>query len=97
MLGFDLSNWDYLTFLVLAVSGLGVLVALIWLAGLPGRIAFACNHPDAEAVKLMGYAGFVTVVVWLKAFLWTFKPTEVVDTTSTIEAFKANELVVRMF
>jgi hypothetical protein len=52
MLGFDLDIWDYLTFLVLTVAGLGVLVALIWLAGLPGRIALPRNHPDAEAVKL---------------------------------------------
>ena len=52
MLRFDLDIWDYLTFLVLTVAGLGVLVALIWLAGLPGRIALARNHPDAEAVKL---------------------------------------------
>ena len=75
MLGFDLDIWDYLTFLVLMVAGLGVLVALVWLAGLPGRIAIARNHPEAEAVRLMGYAGFFTVVVWLKAFLWAFKPT----------------------
>jgi len=79
MLGFHLDIWDYITFLVLAVAGLGVLAALIWLAGLPGRIALARNHPDADAVRLMGYAGFLTVVVWLKAFLWAFKPTEVVD------------------
>jgi hypothetical protein len=37
MLGFDLDIWDYLTFLFLTVVGLGVLVALVWLAGLPGR------------------------------------------------------------
>ena len=79
MLGFDLDIWDYLTFLVLTVAGLGVLVALVWLAGLPGRIAIARNHPEAEAVRLMGYAGFFTVVVWLKAFLWAFKPTDIVD------------------
>ena len=79
MLGFDLDIWDYLTFLFLTVVVLGVLVALVWLAGLPGRIAIARNHPEAEAVRLMGYAGFFTVVVWLKAFLWAFKPTDIVD------------------
>ena len=79
MLGFDLDIWDYLTFLVLTVAGLGVLIALVWLAGLPGQIAIARNHPEAEAVRLMGYAGFFTVVVWLKAFLWAFKPTDIVD------------------
>jgi len=79
MLGFDLDIWDYLTFLVLAVSVLGVLAGLVWLAGLPGRIAIARKHPDAEAVKLMGYAGFLTVVAWFQAFLWAFKPADIVD------------------
>ena len=45
MLGIDLDIWDYLTFLVLTVAGLGVLIALIWLAGLPGRIAIVPQSP----------------------------------------------------
>ena len=57
MLGFDLDIWDYLTFLVLTIAGLGVLVALVWLAGLPGRIAIARNHP------LMGSDHLVLVPV----------------------------------
>jgi hypothetical protein len=79
LLGFELEFWDYLTFLALAVSVLGGLAALVWLAGLPGRIAIARKHPDAEAVKLMGYAGFLPVVPWIQAFGWAFKPTDVVD------------------
>ena len=79
MLEFDLTIWDYLTFLVLAVSVLGVLAGLVWLAGLPGRIAIARKHPDAEAVKLLGYAGFLPMVPWIQAFVWAFKPTNIVD------------------
>ncbi|MEI6084707.1 MAG: superinfection immunity protein [Verrucomicrobiota bacterium] len=79
LLGFRLDFWDYVTFAVLFLMVMSVLGFLVWLAGLPGRIAIARNHPDAEAVKLMGYAGFLTVVAWLKAFLWAFKPTDIVD------------------
>ena len=79
MLGFELNIWDYLTFLVIAVSVVAVLASLVWLAGLPGRIAIARKHPDAEAVNLMGWLGFLAVVPWLQAFLWAFKPTTVVD------------------
>jgi len=79
MLGFELDIWDYLTFLALAVSVLGGLAGLVWLAGLPGRIAIARKHPDAEAVKLLGYAGFLPVVPWIQAFVWAFKPTNIVD------------------
>ena len=79
LLGFKLDLWDYLTFLALAVSVLGGLAFLVWMAGLPGRIAIARKHPDAEAVKLLGYCGFLPVVPWIQAFVWAFKPTDIVD------------------
>ena len=79
LLGFKLDFWDYATFVVLFLLVMSALVFLVWLAGLPGRIAIARKHPDAEAVKVMGYAGFLTVVAWMQAFIWAFKPTEIVD------------------
>ena len=79
-MGFTLGFWDYITFLVLALMGLSFVVILLWLAGLPGRIAIARRkHPEAEAVKLMGWAGFLVVVPWIQAFIWAFKPTDVID------------------
>lgn len=79
MLGFDLDFWDYatfVTFMIVAVAG--VVIALL-IAGLPGRIAIARKHPDAEAVNIMGYAGFLPLVPWMQAFIWAFKPTDIVD------------------
>ena len=79
LLGFKLDFWDYATFVVLFLLVMSALVFLVWVAGLPGRIAIARKHPDAEAVKVMGYAGFLTLVAWMQAFIWAFKPTEIVD------------------
>jgi hypothetical protein len=79
MLGFKLDFWDYATFGVLALLGLSALIFVVWLAGLPGRIAIARKHPDAEAVKMMGYAGFLVAVPWIQALIWAFKPTNIVD------------------
>jgi hypothetical protein len=81
MLGFELDFWDYATFATaLAAAGAAVLTMFVWLAGLPGRIALARNHPEAEAVKLMGWAGLLpTIYPWVQAFIWAFKPTEIVD------------------
>ena len=79
LLGFKLDFWDYATFAVLALLVLAGLVSLVWLAGLPGRIAIKRKHPDAEAVMLMGYAGFLPLVPWIQAFIWAFKPTDIVD------------------
>lgn len=78
-MGFQLDFWDYITFAVLVLSGLSFLIILFWLAGLPGRIAIKRKHPEAEAVKLLGWSGFLAVVPWIQAFIWAFKPTDVID------------------
>jgi hypothetical protein len=87
MLGFELDIWDYLTFLTAFLAAVSVIVILLWIAGLPGQIAIARKHPEAEAVKIMGYAGFLAMVPWIQAFIWAFKPTDVVD----IRRFPAEE------
>ena len=80
MFGIKLDIWDYLTFLTFFLAGASVVSFWVWLAGLPGRIALARKHPDAEAVNLMGWAGLLpTVYPWVQAFVWAFKPTEIVD------------------
>jgi hypothetical protein len=89
VLGFQITGWDYLTFLTLAIIGLALVVFIIWLAGLPGRIAIARKHPDADAVRVMGWAGLLAVVPWIQAFIWAFKPTDIID----IRRFPAEERV----
>ena len=87
MLGFELDIWDYLTFATGLACAIVGIVILLFIAGLPGQIAIARKHPEAEAVKIMGYAGFMAVVPWIQAFIWAFKPTDVVD----IRRFPAEE------
>ena len=79
LLGFKPDIWDYATFLVFLLLVVSGLTFIVWLMGLPGRIAIARKHPDAEAVKIMGYAGFFPIVPWIQAFIWAFKPTDIVD------------------
>jgi len=50
MLGFHVGFWDYATFLVLAILVAAGLVVIVFLLGLPGRIAIARKHPEADAV-----------------------------------------------
>ena len=87
MLGFELDFWDYATFVAILLALVAGIAVLLWVAGLPGRIAIARKHPDAEAVKLLGWAGFLPVVPWIQAFVWAFKPTDTVD----IRRFPAEE------
>ena len=88
MLGFEIDFWDYLTFATLFLSVGAFIVFWLFLAGLPGRIALARKHPEAEAVKYLGYAGLLpTVYPWMQALIWAFKPTDIVD----IRRFPAEE------
>jgi len=80
MLGFELGFWDYATFATATLAGIAGLLIYVWFAGLPGRIALARNHPEAEAVKLLGWAGLLpTIYPWVQAFIWAFKPTDIID------------------
>jgi hypothetical protein len=79
MLGFELNIWDYLTFAVIIALIGAFLAVAVFVLGLPGRIAIARKHPDADAINIMGWLGFLAVVPWMQAFIWAFKPTQVVD------------------
>jgi len=80
MLGFELDIWDYLTFLTLFLVVVSFVAFWVWLAGLPGRIAIARKHPEAEAVNLLGWAGLLpTIYPWVQAFIWAYKPTNIID------------------
>jgi Protein of unknown function (DUF3302) len=79
MLGFKLDIWDYLTFAVILALLAAFLAVFVFVLGLPGRIAMARKHPDADAINIMGWLGFLAVVPWMQAFMWAFKPTNVVD------------------
>lgn len=80
LVGFDLDIWDYLTFLTMLLCVVAVIFFWIFLAGLPGRIALARKHPEAEAVKMLGFVGLLpTIYPWMQALMWAFKPTEIID------------------
>lgn len=79
MLGFNLNIWDLLTFVVIIALVVAFLAVAVFVLGLPGRIAIARKHPDADAINTMGWLGFLAVVPWMQAFIWAFKPTTVID------------------
>src|SRR5258708_4600691 len=76
---FQIGFWDYATFVVLFMLVAAGLALAVFVLGLPGRIAIARKHPEADAVYLMGWIGFLAVVPWIQALAWAFKPTTVID------------------
>jgi Protein of unknown function (DUF3302) len=97
-MGFKLDIWDYITFASIFVLVVGAVALVVFLMGLPGRIAIARKHPDAEAVNMMGWLGFLAVVPWIQAFIWAFKPTDIVDIRRTPREEKEaiEEIIARM-
>jgi len=79
MLGFHIGFWDYMTFLAIFIIAVGFIALAVFILGLPGRIAIARKHPEADAVNLMGWVGFMAIVPWIQALIWAFKPSNVID------------------
>jgi hypothetical protein len=79
LVGFHVGFWDYVTFASMFVIVMAALALAVFILGLPGRIAIARKHPEADAVNLMGWVGFLAIVPWIQALIWAFKPTDVID------------------
>jgi hypothetical protein len=64
---------DVVTFVVFAVLlGAGLFIAF-WLGELPGRIAAWRGHPNADAVRVAGWLGILTLgIFWPLALIWAF-------------------------
>jgi Protein of unknown function (DUF3302) len=79
LVGFHVGFWDYVTFATIFVIVMAFLALVVFILGLPGRIAIARKHPEADAVSLMGWVGFMAIVPWIQALIWAFKPTDVIE------------------
>ncbi|MEE4111167.1 MAG: hypothetical protein V2I40_00040 [Desulfobacteraceae bacterium] len=51
MAGINIGFWDWATFASLAIIVFAIVLLLILVLGLPGKIAIARKHPEAEAVN----------------------------------------------
>lgn len=60
----------WLTLVILCVLPIVGAVVLYKLGSLPGAIARARNHPQADAISICGWMGIVTLVLWPVAMVW---------------------------
>ena len=64
---------DVLTFLVLGVLLSVALYAAYRLGALPGQIAKQRGHPQADAIRVAGWLGLLTLgLLWPLALIWAF-------------------------
>lgn len=64
--------FDVVAFVFLIVIVAIVIVGIVWLGSLPGAIAHKRNHPQAEAITVLGWLGVLFIVLWPIAFTWAF-------------------------
>ena len=68
-------GFDYLAFLVFAVLFAVAVVLVIFVGGLPGKVARRRNHPHANAITAAGWISLITLgALWPIAFVWAFVP-----------------------
>jgi len=53
----------------LIATAIGVVV---WLAMLPGKIAAKREHPQVEAIRMAGWLGILTGIIWILAVIWAY-------------------------
>src|SRR5690242_13296375 len=64
---------DIVALLVLSVLAVAALVALLVLGALPGKIAARRGHPQADAVRVCGWLGVLTMgLLWPLAVVWAY-------------------------
>ncbi len=78
---------------IFALIVMGILVAMIiWLVillgSMPGKIAKAHGHPQAEAIQVLGWIGIITLgISWFIAITWAYtKPIGKASTDPGLDA-----------
>lgn len=64
---------DFFSLFVLAVVIVTLIWLLIFLGGLPGRIAKERGHPQQDAINICGWIGICTGgLFWIIALIWAY-------------------------
>ena len=89
MTGLDYFAW--VVFITIIIAAIAVVVAL---CKVPGNIAKANNHPQAEAINIAGWLGLLLSfgIIWILAIIWAkMTPISAVSTSSNeLEEMKAS-------
>lgn len=99
-MGFTLQGFGpflhWLTLGILCVLPVLAAFILYKLGGLPGSIARARGHPQAEAINVCGWMGIITVVLWPIAMVWAYLSPEKSGDPHSLSQNDVNALVGKL-
>ena len=66
---------DFIALFIMAVLlAVGIWIVVL-IGNLPGNMARAAGHPQAEAISLLAWVGLITGIGWFLALIWArYKP-----------------------
>jgi hypothetical protein len=68
-----MTGLDYFTFVVLILLTVAGLAGAVFLASLPGKIAADRGHPQADAIRVAGWLGLLTMgLLFPIALIWAY-------------------------
>ena len=68
-----MNGLDVFAFVVMAVLGVVAIYMAFLLGALPGRIAAERGHPQADAIRVAGWVGLLTLgLAWPLALIWAY-------------------------
>ncbi len=68
-----MTGLDYFTFVVLILLTVAGLVGAVFLASLPGKVAADRGHPQADAIRVTGWLGLLTMGLFFPiALIWAY-------------------------
>jgi len=81
----SMTGLDYFTFVVLAVLiAAGIALAFV-LGSLPGKIAVDRDHPQADAIRVAGWLGLLTLgLLFPVALIWAYTKPSASEETETL-------------
>ncbi len=86
-----MTGLDIFATIVLILVIATVVSVLVVLAMMPGKIAAQRNHPQAEAVKVAGWLGMLTGIIWILAMIWAYIKPATSETQQAIEPIEDPE------
>jgi len=86
-----MTGLDIFAAIVLLLMIATAVAVLVLLAMMPGKIAAQRNHTHAEAVKVAGWLGMLTGIIWILAMIWAYMKPPIPDTQEVVEQVETPE------